>query len=369
MNYVARHRRVVGTLVRHLATAALFATCSGAGRGIPLSAVSRTDTGTPGASIVDSDVTAMEVYFAQQVAAKLRTDSAFVAILGHEMLVRKVSYPGADDLLIPAYLFASRDTAVRRAVVVFVHGGMHGDFGVVHLRQVRALVRKGYVVLAPEYRGSSGYGPRFYAAIDYGGKEVDDVVAARDYLAHQVPSVDLDRLAILGYSHGGYIALLAVLRHPELFRAAIAHVPVADLPTRMRVHPPWYQELFTAQPAFGASLDENPGPYFERSPTTHARMLKTPVLVHVADNDENVFIVENRLLRDSMIAAGKDTAGLYTYREWHNPVGGHSFGVLDTREGRASWRETMAFLARHLGPSRAPRVAEPRLRRGGGASP
>ena len=154
----------------------------------------------------------------------------------------------------------------------------------------------------------------------------------------------------MGYSHGGYIALLAVMRRPELFRAAVAHVPVADLPTRMRTHPDWYRAIFAAQPAYGATLDANPRPYVERSPSAHARALRTPVLVHAADNDQDVFIVENHILRDSMVAAGKDTAGLYTYREWHDPPGGHSFGVmLDTPQGRESWRETLAFLARHLG--------------------
>jgi dipeptidyl aminopeptidase/acylaminoacyl peptidase len=213
-------------------------------------------------------------------------------------------------------------------------------------------VRRGYVIVAPEYRGSTGYGRRFYDAIDYGGKEVDDIIAARDFLAREVPWADLARTAVMGYSHGGYIALLAVMRWPEFFRAAVAHVPVADLPTRMRTHPEWYQALFAAQPAYGGTLETHPRPYIERSPSSHARSLRRPVLVHAADNDQDVLIIENRILRDSMVAAGKDTAGLYTYREWHDPPGGHSFGALDTPEGRESWRETLAFLARHLGSGR-----------------
>jgi dipeptidyl aminopeptidase/acylaminoacyl peptidase len=154
----------------------------------------------------------------------------------------------------------------------------------------------------------------------------------------------------MGYSHGGYIALLAVVRRPALFRAAVAHVPVADLPIRMRTHPPWYQAIFAAQPAFGGTLDENPRPYVERSPTAHARALRTPVLVHAADNDDDVLIAENRALRDSMAAAGKIAAGLYRYREWHDPPGGHSFGVLiDTPAGRESWDETLRFLEERVG--------------------
>jgi hypothetical protein len=154
----------------------------------------------------------------------------------------------------------------------------------------------------------------------------------------------------MGYSHGGYIALLSVFRHPSLFRAAVAHVPVADLPTRMRTHPAWYQQIFAEQPFYGGTLGERPRPYVERSPSAHARELRVPVLVHTADNDDDVHIEENHILRDSMHAAGKDAAGLYRYREFHDPPGGHSFGLLDTPEGNASWSETLAFLAGHLSP-------------------
>ena len=318
------------------------------------------DTGDGAAlASAEAESAAVHAFFAAQVADKRLTDAAFMVVLGDEMHVEKIAYPSGDELTIPAYLFAPPDTTVRRPTVLFVHGGVHGDFGLSHLDKVRALVRRGYVVVAPEYRGSTGYGLSFYAMLDYGGREVDDVVAARGYLSRFVPYADLDRLAVMGYSHGGYIALFAVLRHPEHFRAAVAHVPVADLPTRMRTKPAWYEELFVAQPAFGAPLAERPGPYVARSPSAHARALVRPVLVHAADNDADVHIAENRVLRDSMRAAGKEARGLYTYREWHDPPGGHSFGLLDTPEGRESWAETVAFLDRFVArPSRPSRSGE-----------
>jgi dipeptidyl aminopeptidase/acylaminoacyl peptidase len=318
---------------------------------VPPGAASDAPGRSAAAGAAAPDSAAVRQLFELQLLEKRYTDATFAALLGNEMLVRKVAYAGAGDLTIPAYIFAPRDTARPRAAILFVHGGAHGDFNLVHLPQVRSLVRAGYVVVAPDYRGSTGYGLPFYAAIDYGGKEVDDVVAARAYLRAQVPWADLGRMAIMGYSHGGYIALLAVMRNPGLFDAAVAHVPVADLPARIRTHPKWYEAMFAAQPAFGAPLAANPGPYIDRSPSAHARALRTPVLVHAADNDADVLITENHILRDSMAAAGKDTAALYTYREWHDPPGGHAFGVLDTPEGRESWAETLAFLARHLAPA------------------
>lgn len=290
----------------------------------------------------------MAAAFASQIAEKRAVDEVFTRALGGEMIVRKIAYVVDDGLTIPAYLFAPTDSGRRYPTILFVHGGLHGDFNLAHLTQVRALVRAGHVVVAPEYRGSTGYGRAFYEAIDYGGREVDDVLAARGYLERFVPQADLGRLGVMGYSHGGYIALLAVVRHPELFRVAVAHVPVADLPTRMRTHPAWYEAQFIGQPSYGSPLRDDPLPYLARSPTMHAAELRVPVLVHAADNDQDVFIEENHLLRDAMHAAGKDSAGLYTYREFHNPPGGHSFGIADTPQGRSSWRETMDFLTRRL---------------------
>ncbi len=327
---------------------ALTAACSAARPTATARAAPADAAPTPAAP----DTAAIRADFAEQVAEKRRTDDAFAATLGGEMVVRKIAYEGAGGLTIPAYLFAPRDTTVRRPAVLFVHGGVHADFGLVHLAQVRALVRRGYVVLAPEYRGSTGYGLPFYAMIDYGGLEVDDVIAGRAYLARFAPYADLGRLAVMGYSHGGYVALLAVMRHPELFRAAVAHVPVADLPTRVRTHAPEYEQLFVDQPAFGAPLAARPAPYVDRSPSAHARDLRTPVLVHTADNDEDVHIEENHILRDSMVAADRVASGLYTYREFHDPPGGHSFAALPTRQARESWAETAAFLDRQLAPVR-----------------
>jgi acetyl esterase/lipase len=182
-------------LSRPLAAAVVVATLgAGCGRAAPTRPPvphPPTAMAAPAAPAADTapppDTAVLRAYFAAQVREKLRTDAAFEAALGVEMLVRKVGYPGAGGLTIPAYLFAPRDTTARRAAVLFVHGGVHADFNLVHLEQVRALVRRGLVVLAPEYRGSTGYGLPFYAMIDYGGLEVDDVVAGRGYLARFVP--------------------------------------------------------------------------------------------------------------------------------------------------------------------------------------
>jgi dipeptidyl aminopeptidase/acylaminoacyl peptidase len=300
---------------------------------------------------VPAPALALDQFDLQRMYKRL-TDLSFITQLSPEMIVRKITYSGADKLPIPAYFFAPKDTSRRRPALLFVHGGIHGDLSDGYVRHIRSLVREGYVIVAPEYRGSTGYGRAFYEAIDYGGKEVEDVIAARTYLRSFAPYVDLSRLGIIGWSHGGFITLHSIFRRPELFKVAVAHVPVTDLPTRIRTHSATYERLFAAQPAYGATLAERPQPYIERSPIAHVRKLRTPLLVHAATNDEDVFIIENHNLRDSMIVAGKDRAGLYYYREWIDPPGGHEFNRLDTPEGKESWDATLAFLRSYLNPRR-----------------
>lgn len=185
---ISRHDRHLQKLaalapLARLAALVLALACTagppvGAGRATPRSAAADVPSLDPDVEMAGGgaapDTATIRAHFAAQVAEKRRTDAAFAAALGREMLVRKVAYAGAGGLTIPAYLFAPRDTTVRRPAVLFVHGGVHGDFGLVHLEQVRALVRRGYVVVAPEYRGSTGYAQRFHALLDYGGLEVDD---------------------------------------------------------------------------------------------------------------------------------------------------------------------------------------------------
>jgi dipeptidyl aminopeptidase/acylaminoacyl peptidase len=330
-----------------LLAAPLIAGCSASTRSTRTQPAAPVSSPTPTAAVPAADAFDR---FQQQRLFKELTDLKYFTQLGGEMIVRKVRYPGADDMVIPAYFFAPRDTSTKRGVILLVHGGVHGDFDIDFLPQVRSLVQQGYIVVAPEYRGSTGYGRAHYDAIDYGGKEVEDVIAALDYLQRFVPNAETSRVGITGRSHGGFISIHAILRRPELFKVAVAHVPVADLPTRIRTHSESYHQIFAAQKGFGGRLEQNPQTYIERSPIAHVRKLRTPLLVQAADNDDDVFIIENHNLRDSMRVAGMERDGLYSYREWHNPPGGHGFNRVQSAQGEEAWRETLAFLNRYLRP-------------------
>ncbi|MFP5285766.1 MAG: alpha/beta hydrolase family protein, partial [Thermoanaerobaculia bacterium] len=106
------------------------------------------------------------------------------------------------------FLPKNLDRSRKHPAIMLTHGGVHGDFGTYHVHLVREMIERGYIVLAPEYRGSTGYGREMYEAIDYGGLENDDVVAARDWAVEELP-VDPKRIGLVGWSHGGMISLMA----------------------------------------------------------------------------------------------------------------------------------------------------------------
>ena len=112
---------------------------------------------------------------------------------------RKISYHSTDGLMIPAYLFEPL-TPGKYPAIIEVHGGQHGTVTSRSLQRTIAWVRSGYIILAPDYRGSSGYSESYYNKADYGGKEIDDMVAAVDYL-ESLPSVIEGRIGIIGGSH------------------------------------------------------------------------------------------------------------------------------------------------------------------------
>ncbi len=244
------------------------------------------------------------------------------------------------------YVFVPRgaDPGKGRPLLLLPHGGVHADFDTYYTHVVRELMKEGYVVVAPEYRGSTGYGREYRQAIDYGGLEVDDVVTARDWAVTTLGAVDPARVGILGWSHGGLIALMASFDHPDKFQAAYAGVPVSDLVARMGYQTDDYRALFSAPYHIGKTAGEAVDEYRRRSPVTHVEKLKVPLLVHTTTNDRDVNVVEVQSLIAALKAAGKE----FEYKVYEDAPGGHSFNRMDSALARESRAEVYGFLARHL---------------------
>jgi dipeptidyl aminopeptidase/acylaminoacyl peptidase len=294
---------------------------------------------------------------ARDIRAKAITDSIYEANAAGAYDYRKISYRSSvGDLDIPAYVFQPLNTVPgAHPALVWVHGGVHGDWGAVYLPFVIDAVARGYIVIAPEYRGSTGYGAEHHNAIDYGGYEIDDVLTATDYLRANVPAVDPDRVAVMGWSHGGFIAAHAVFRDLHPFRAAVAIVPVSNLIFRLAYKGPAYQALFSTQERIRGLPHERRELYVERSPVYQVDRLQVPMLVHVATNDDDVDFVEAEMFIHALQVKKPDLAETRIYVD---PPGGHSFSLLvDSRlrpirtpELLDAWNRIWSFLERNLEP-------------------
>ncbi len=257
--------------------------------------------------------------------------------------------PGASNpLLIPAYTFIPKilDRTKKHPLIVLVHGGVHANFDTSNAHIVRELIQQGYSVIAPEYRGSTGYGREFWRQIDYGGREVDDAYAGREWMLETYSFLDPQRVGIVGWSHGGLITLMNIFQHPQAFAVAYAGVPVSDLVARLGYKSDGYRDLYSASYHIGQSVADNPAEYLRRSPISHVQDLATPLLVHTNTNDEDVNVLEVQRLIDALKANGKK----FEYKIYPDAPGGHHFNRIDTRLARESRAEIYKFLATYLKP-------------------
>jgi dipeptidyl aminopeptidase/acylaminoacyl peptidase len=257
-----------------------------------------------------------------------------------------------NPLIISAYTFFPKklDRARKQPLIVLVHGGVHSDFSSGSAHIVRELLEQGYAIIAPDYRGSTGYGQGFYRRIDYGGRENDDVLLGRNWMLETYDFLDPKRVGIVGWSHGGLIALMNIFEHPEAYAAAYAGVPVSDLVARMGYKSEGYRSLFSAPYHIGKTAEDDVKEYLRRSPVSHAQKLSTPLLIHTNTTDEDVNVLEVERLIAALKAAGKT----FDYKIYQAAPGGHAFNRLDTKLAKESRREIYRFLAPYLKPDRPP---------------
>lgn len=249
-----------------------------------------------------------------------------------------------------AYVFIPKgiDAGKKYPLIVLPHGGVHANFTTYHTHIVKEMLAQQYIVVAPEYRGSTGYGRSFYERIDYGGLEVEDADACRRFMIENYDFVDPERVGIVGWSHGGLIALMAVFNHPQEYKVCFAGVPVSDLVARMGYKSEAYRQLYSADYHIGKTAEENVQEYKRRSPVWNVAKLKTPLLIHTNTNDEDVNYLEVEHLIQALKAAGKN----FEYEVFQDLPGGHSFDRLDTKKAKEIRLKIYKFLAKYLNPPR-----------------
>ena len=191
----------------------------------------------------------------------------------------KIVYPSFDGRQIPAYLYrpSSRSSPNSCPGIMWIHGGPTSQFNDSYQPQVQFFVERGYVVLLPNIRGSSGYGKEFEELNDrdWGGDDLRDVLVGADYLK-TLTEVDAERLGIHGTSYGGCMSMSAVCFAPEAFQAAIPHGGYADW-----VHMYYEQELRHVQLLrYELGTPEDHSDVYHRcSPYYHLEHMETPTLV------------------------------------------------------------------------------------------
>jgi len=250
------------------------------------------------------------------------------------------------------YTFVPKDRKAgeKLPMLILPHGGVHADFtSAYHTHIIRELIAQGYVVVAPDYRGSTGYGKGLYELIDYGGREVDDIHASKQWALENFDFVDPRRVGLIGWSHGGLIVLMETFAHPNDYACVFAGVPVSDLVMRMGYEDQDYRDDFSAEYHIGKTVREDISEYKRRSPVWHVEKLAAPLLIHTNTNDEDVNVIEVEHLIQALKAADKK----FEYKIFQNAPGGHSFDRMDMTMARAARREIYAFLARYLKPPRA----------------
>ena len=262
-----------------------------------------------------------------------------------------VHYAGPDGQQVPAWLFVPKglDRTKKHPAIVWIHGdGVNQNYDGWHVQRNYAvyysfhqyLLQKGYVVIAPDYRGSIGYGRAWREGVymDVGGKDAKDAWMVTNYLK-TLPYVDTERVGVWGLSYGGFFTLIAVTDQPRMFRAAVDVAGVADY--AMYYEDP-YHGTWTASRI--GTPEQNPAVYANASPLSHVDRLERPLLVLHGTSDVNVPYLHSVRLMDELLKKGKgDLVSFMTY-----PGEFHYF----TREHvlRDAWHRVEDFFDANLKP-------------------
>jgi dipeptidyl aminopeptidase/acylaminoacyl peptidase len=270
-----------------------------------------------------------------------------------------VHYPGPDGQPVPAWLFVPKnlDRSKKHPAIVWIHGdGINQNYDGWHVQRNYAvyysfhqyLLQKGYVVIAPDYRGSIGYGREWRTGVymDVGGNDAKDAWMAATYLK-TLGYVDADRMGVWGLSYGGFFTLIAVTDQPKLFRAGVDVAGVVDY--AMYYEDP-YHGGWTASRI--GTPEENPQVYAQASPVSHIDRLERPLLVLHGTSDVNVPYLHSVKLVDEALKKGKgDLLSFMVYPgEFHYFTRAH---VL-----RDAWHRVEAFFDEQLSPGSGPRGSQ-----------
>ncbi len=249
-----------------------------------------------------------------------------------------VRYPSLDGTMVPALLYRPHLATGLPPAVVYVHGGPNWLAQVTWSPLVQHMVSRGWTVLAPNYRGSTGYGREWQLAnrFDMGGGDTRDVVAGADYLVDE-GLADPARIAVTGRSYGGYLTMTSLTQYPDRWAAGSAVVPFLNWFTG---HANSREDLQHWDRENFGDPEKDRDLYYERSPFFLLDRVAAPVQLICGAHDPRCPASESLQAHDVLQAQGKP-CDLVLYHDE-----GHSF--LKTENVVDAQKRQAAFLARAL---------------------
>jgi len=259
-----------------------------------------------------------------------------------------MKYRARDGLEIPAWLTLPAKAGKPLPMVVMVHGGPY-------LRgsewewdaNAQFLASRGYAVLEPEFRGSTGYGVNLFRAgwKQWGLKMQDDIADSVKWAVDK-GIADPGRVCIMGGSYGGYATLMGLVNNPELFRCGIAYAAVTDIPLMFENGMAVLSDMNQDYKAFGApvllgDLEKDAAQFIATSPLKQAARIKRTLLLAHGSDDRRVPMPHFSKMRSALQDAKADAEFIEYAGE------GHGWSTLKTRLD--FWGRVEKFLDKHIG--------------------
>jgi dipeptidyl aminopeptidase/acylaminoacyl peptidase len=230
----------------------------------------------------------------------------------------------------------------KNAAIVSIHGGPDAQVTNNFNRNVQFLVNQGFFVIAPNYRGSSGYGKEFSDANlhDMGGGDLEDVISAADWLI-KTGFVDPKKVAVLGGSYGGYLSMMAVTKFPDRWAAGVPIVPFVNWFTEIENEDPLlrqYDMSTMGDPVKNKTLLQ------ERSPINFVDQIKAPLLLLAGGHDPRCPHTE----AEQVASAVKKRGGVVELKVYENE--GHGFAKIENQID--SYTRIADFLKKYIPPEK-----------------
>jgi dipeptidyl aminopeptidase/acylaminoacyl peptidase len=255
-----------------------------------------------------------------------------------------VHYPSRDGKwTISAFLYVPFNMARngQNAAIVYIHGGPAAQTLNSFNRFVQFAVNQGYMVLAPNYRGSTGYGKEFQQAnlFDMGGGDLQDVLAGVDWIK-QTGHLDPKKIAVMGGSYGGYLSMMAVTKASDVWAAGVPIVPFVNWFTEIENEDPVLQQSDLA--TMGDPV-KNKALYEERSPINYVDQIKAPLLLLAGGHDPRCPKSETQQVVDAI----KKRGGTVDSKVYENE--GHGFARVENQID--AYKRVADFLLAHVVPA------------------